>query len=97
MPRKYHTRSLNQITLPLSVQHELWADRVQDEVNRLLENDRLFGQNHRALRNALTSGLISSGTFNAIRAWQIGDAVRRAGLPLVVTRAYLRLAPKGCV
>lgn len=95
--RKPYVRSLNHITVPLSVQRELWADRVQHEVNRLLENDRLFGQNYRALRSSLTAGVINSGTFNAIRSWQIGDAVRRAGLPLAVTRAYLHLAPTGCM
>lgn len=97
MKYKRQTQTLHNRVLPLSVQRDLWADRVQHEVNRLLENDRLFSKNHRSLRNSLSAGLINSGTFNAIRSWQIGDVIRRAGLPLVVTRAYLRLAPTACI
>jgi len=76
---------------PVSRQSVL-ADAIQHQVNCLLERDRLFERNQRALRSQYTAGAISAPTFHAIRAWQIGDVVRRHGLPLVVTRAYLRVA-----
>lgn len=70
--------------------------RIQDEVHDLLDQDRVFERNYRALRASFTAGVINSRTFNAIRSWQIGDAIRRAGRPMTVTRTYLRLAPTGC-
>lgn len=91
MTRKHRIHALNHIALPAAFQRELLADCIQESVNSLLEKDRRFEKNQRQLRSQFTTGAIDHSRFKAIRDWQIGDVIRRAGLPLVVTRAYLRV------
>lgn len=99
MPHKHTIKPINRVNVPPAVQQmqrEQCADRIMDSVERLLEGDPLYQRNHTQLRSQFTAGVINLSLFNNIRKWQIGDAVRRAGLPLAVTRGYLMLAPEPC-
>jgi len=89
MSRKQHTQPINNLTIPPETRRELYTNHIIDTVERLLDADEWYQQNRRQLRSRFTAGLINVGVFNAIRRWQIGDAIRRAGLPLAVTRGYL--------
>lgn len=99
MSRRHTIKPLNHLNVPPAVQRlqrDQCADRIMDTVEHLLEGDRIYQKSHLQLRSQFTAGVISNSVFNSIRKWQIGDSIRRAGLPLAVTRGYLMLSPEPC-
>lgn len=89
-------RPINRLVIPARTEqaikdgeNKVRIQQIQDDCNRILEEDARFSQAYKALIAKLREGGVTDGTFRGIVRWQVSAALRRAGLPWRTAKLYL--------
>ena len=93
--RRHHHRPGFRVSVPYHVQRAIQQeelDRLQWKCNAVIEQDKQFCDGYNALRSQFTSGIIPASTFRNVLRWQVGQALRRAGVSLKEALTYDRLS-----